>query len=154
MDAQSMIEIYRTGFYISSAIAVLGFCLAVLFFFRFHIRSVWAIRTGKAQRDAVKALQQSSRSDGRMRKEEKQRELSTEEMAGTEAEATEALKMTELTDYGSTHDLEQTTVLGPDKIPDFGMTLDLGSQLSTVPAGSFLITQEVVLIHTTEAIPE
>ena len=70
MDAQALIRIYQTGFYICIAIAIVGILLSVLFFFRFHIGNIWLIQTGKAQRRAVQNMQEASRQNGRMRQEE------------------------------------------------------------------------------------
>ena len=70
MDAQALIRIYQTGFYICIAIAIVGLLLSVLFFFRFHIGNIWLIQTGKAQRKAVQNMQEASRQNGRMRQEE------------------------------------------------------------------------------------
>lgn len=175
MDAQALIEIYQTGFYASAATAALGLMLAVFFFFRFRINSVWAIRTGRAQRKAVQELQEASRSDGRMRKDEKRRQMTTEEMAGTEAESTEPLEKKEVQEqsppqwtetvllstegenilpketlsFGETEVLAQTGELNQTSVLSETAPLEKERQ----PADDFLITQEVVLIHTTEKIP-
>ena len=63
MDAQALIRIYQTGFYICIAIAIVGLLLSVLFFFRFHIGNIWLIQTGKAQRKAVQNMQEASRQE-------------------------------------------------------------------------------------------
>lgn len=59
MNAQALIQIYRTGFFICAAVAVLGLALSVLFFIRFRIGAIWAVRTGRAQKKAVYAMQET-----------------------------------------------------------------------------------------------
>lgn len=194
MDAQSVIELCRTGFFVSVAVAVLGLVLTVFFFFRFRIGDIWAIRTGRAQRKAVQMLQEASRNDGRMRQEESIRQIEINMMSGTGAETTESLTGAEAkSEFGyAAQELQATmllagttTVLTPPEESQggaFGETADLGygatddlcygnttvlqpaeinqitvlnqskanTQKKTVP--EFVITQQIVLIHTTEKI--
>lgn len=127
MDAQALIQIYRTGFFICAGIAALGLALSILFFFRFRIRDIWAVRTGRAQKKAVHDMQEASRSEGRMRKDE-----SRYGKIGEDAppETTEDLRTEEITET----ELLQTELL------------------ESSPA-VFRITQQVILIHTEEKIP-
>ena len=69
MDAQTLISVYRIGFYASMAVALLGLIVAVVLFVRFDIRTIWLIRTGRARKRSVAAMQEASRSGGRMRKD-------------------------------------------------------------------------------------
>ena len=49
MDAQALIQIYRTGFFICAAVAVLGLVLSVMFYIRKRIGSISAIPTRRAE---------------------------------------------------------------------------------------------------------
>ena len=154
MNGQSMLEIYQAGFYVCLGIAVLGLALTILFFFVFRIPSIWAMRTGRAQRQAVGNMRQASRRDGRMRKEEQGRILTTEEMAGAAVEVTAPLgepAQETLAEENPTTLLEQTVMQDSGEL---AVTALLQPPEETDTGGQFQITQEVILIHTTEMIPE
>ena len=154
MNGQSMIEIYQAGFYVCLGIAVLGLVLTIIFFFAFRIPSIWALRTGRAQKQAVGSMRQASRKDGRMRKEEQGRILTTEEMVGESAEVTAQLEAIteEMSEGGNpTTLLEQTAMQDSG---EYAVTMLLQPQEEANVDGRFTITQEVILIHTTEMIPE
>ena len=70
MNAQELIRIYRSCFYVCAAVTAAGILVSVCLFFRFHIRNIWMLRSGKAEKKAVREFQESSRQDGRMREEE------------------------------------------------------------------------------------
>lgn len=155
MDAQVLIQIYRTGYYVCAAIAILGFMLAVLFFFRFKIIKIWEARTGRAEKKEVSALQEASKSDGRMRKDEKQHGIVNEELP---SEPTEDLEINKITE---TLVLEQETVLLKDEPMNRGgetVVLEETEELTQTEVlenqgSGFVITQQVLLIHTEERIP-
>ena len=125
MDAQALIRIYQTGFYICIAIAIVGLLLSVLFFFRFHIGNIWLIQTGKAQRKAVQNMQEASRQNGRMRQEEAHHS----EIAIQEDKPLKATEMLQLDPPRSDPPLAETEIIE-------GLT----------------VTQDVVLTHTDEKI--
>ena len=125
MDAQALIRIYQTGFYICIAIAIVGLLLSVLFFFRFHIGNIWLIQTGKAQRKAVQNMQEASRQNGRMRQEEAHHS----EIAIQEDKPLKATEMLQSDPPRSNPPLAETEIIG-------GLT----------------VTQDVVLTHTDEKI--
>lgn len=66
MSPEQSITLFSTGFYIFLAIAVIGFGLAVFFFFRFRIPLVYALMTGKAQKKTIEKMQKS----GQLRSQE------------------------------------------------------------------------------------
>ena len=125
MDAQALIRIYQTGFYICIAIAIVGLLLSVLFFFRFHIGNIWLIQTGKAQRKAVQNMQEASRQNGRMRQEEAHHT----EIAIQEDKPMKATEMLQSDPPRSDPPLAETEIIE-------GLT----------------VTQDVVLTHTDEKI--
>ena len=125
MDAQALIRIYQTGFYICIAIAIVGLLVSVLFFFRFHIGTIWLIQTGKAQRKAVQNMQEASRQNGRMRQEEAHHS----EIAIQEDKPLKATEMLQSDPPRSDPPLAETEIIE-------GLT----------------VTQDVVLTHTDEKI--
>ena len=125
MDAQALIRIYQTGFYICIAIAIVGLLLSVLFFFRFHIGNILLIQTGKAQRKAVQNMQEASRQNGRMRQEEAHHS----EIAIQEDKPLKATEMLQSDPPRSDPPLAETEIIE-------GLT----------------VTQDVVLTHTDEKI--
>lgn len=174
MDVQSLIAVYRAGFYASAVVAVVGAALAVALFFRFDIRNLWLIQTGRAQRQGVRQMEAASRNEGRMRREENRRGvLPSEDLAGEPASRTD-----ELARAGQappTTKLEPPDAPAPEPPQDgpptpevqngFGSTMDLGGGPSPVvgqraaettvlgaEALRFEITEEVLLIHTDEVI--
>lgn len=134
MDAQALIQIYRTGFFICAGIAALGLALSILFFFRFRIRDIWAVRTGRAQKKAVHDMQEASRNEGRMRKDERKYGKICED---SPPETTEDLRTEEITE-----------TLFPEPETEL-----LQTELLESDPEVFRITQQVVLIHTDEKIP-
>lgn len=177
MDAQTLIQIYQTGFYICMAVTIVGILLAVLFFFWFRIGIIWSIQTGKAQKKAVQNMQESSRQNGRMRQEETHHsELSIQEEVNLKATDSlepdpplkktdsleSGLKETEVLqqeNFGETEILPQTSYGATEVLPQTGR-LEQTTVLYEEPAviekmdehGLLTITQEVVLIHTDEKI--
>lgn len=178
MDAQQWISLYKAGFYISLIVAALGFALAGMLFFRYDIRTVWQIRTGKAKRAGVAALQRASRDDGQMRKD-KEQGYSTEEMAGARAKTTEDLHRAAQNTTGAAVSAATLLLQGqqaPEMLPTeplappprqpaegsveadgFGDTVDLlagrggapdSGELSPPPG--FVITQDTVVVHSNE----
>ena len=125
MDAQALIRIYQTGFYICIAIAIVGLLLSVLFFLIFHIGNIWFIQTGKAQRKAVQNMQEASRQNGRMRQEEAHHS----EIAIQEDKPLKATEMLQSDPPRSDPPLAETEIIE-------GLT----------------VTQDVVLTHTDEKI--
>ena len=67
MDAIELIKLYNTLFYVSLAVAILGFGLAVFFFFYFRIRDIRALMTGKARVETVRRIQEQNAKTGTLR---------------------------------------------------------------------------------------
>lgn len=67
MDAAAKMQLFETLFYVSTAIMVIGFGLAIFFFFYFDIRSVRALMTGKAKRDVIQRMAEQNARTGSLR---------------------------------------------------------------------------------------
>lgn len=66
MDAVEKMELFGNLVYVSIAIAVIGFGLAVLFFFLFDIRDLYAWKTGKAKRSTIERMTEQNNKTGRL----------------------------------------------------------------------------------------
>lgn len=67
MDAVELIQLYETLFYVCAALTVLGFGLAIFFFFFFRIPDVRALMTGKARADTVRRIEEQNAKTGTLR---------------------------------------------------------------------------------------
>lgn len=67
MDAIARIELYNQLFYVSAVIAVVGFLLAVFFFFLFDIPGIIAMMTGKARKQTIREMEAESARSGSIR---------------------------------------------------------------------------------------
>lgn len=141
--AQSMIQVYRTCFYICMAITVLGLANAVFLFFRFDIRTIFEIRTGRAAKRTIRRMEEANASTGRLRQEDM-----------------------DFTTGGLTTGNSTTTPLPPSPSPASGSgettLLNAAPPAPAAPAAPvpqpaapgfrFVVTQAVVLTHTSENI--
>ena len=161
MNTQSLIAVCRSGFYISMLVAFLGAAAAALIVVKCDIRTIWEIRTGRTRRQSIKEMEQSSRNQGWMRKED----TPAGGYSGDEAEKNE--------ERVPTADLELQTVT--DTVPlesprketrsdraittelSFEGTLDLDEREETAlltPAvrTHFVLTQQIVITHCDDVI--
>lgn len=67
MEAIEKISVYNTLFFVSMGIAVVGLALSIFFFFYFDIPTVWAMMTGRAQKDTVRRMEEQNAKTGRLR---------------------------------------------------------------------------------------
>lgn len=56
-NIQSLLQIYQTGFVVCAVVAAMALAVGLIIFFRFDIRTNFAIRTGRAEKITVKKLQ-------------------------------------------------------------------------------------------------
>lgn len=63
----NIINILNTGFTLCLAFAILFFVIAVVLFFIFDIRTIFNIRSGRAQAKTVKEMQEANSNTGRLR---------------------------------------------------------------------------------------
>ena len=61
------LDFYKLGFRISMIAAILGFALAVFFFFRFNIRGIFQLMTGRAKAKTVKNREERNEKTGKLR---------------------------------------------------------------------------------------
>ena len=73
------LDFYRLGFRISMIVAIVGFALAVFFFFRFNIREIFLLMTGRAKAKTVKNLEERNEKTGKLRDDPF--DLASEELA-------------------------------------------------------------------------
>ena len=67
------ISFFHTGFVVCLAGAILFLVITAVLFFAFDIKTIYAIRSGRAQAKTVKEMEQTNSSTGRLRTEKKQR---------------------------------------------------------------------------------
>ena len=67
MDAVEQMNLFGTLFYVSMGVAILGFLLAVILFFLFDIRNVYAMMTGKAQKRSEAQMREKNKTAGSIR---------------------------------------------------------------------------------------
>lgn len=133
--AESLIRIYQICFYISLVVTILGLANAAFLFFRFNVRGIFEIRTGRAAKRTIRKMAEANASTGRLRPVEMDFTtggLLTGETGGT---ATTPLKPA-----------DNTVPPAPDppKPARTGRTGQTGFR--------FVVTQSVILVHTTEKI--
>ncbi|HJD21114.1 MAG TPA: hypothetical protein H9915_04760 [Candidatus Gemmiger faecigallinarum] len=66
-QVQPMIRIYQICFYACLAITVLGIASAVFLFFRFDIRTIFEIRTGRAAKRTIEKMARLNATTGRLK---------------------------------------------------------------------------------------
>lgn len=116
MNVQSMITLYRNGFFVSLVITLVGLAAAILIFIKFDIHNIWLIRSGRSRRQSIEKMVSDSRSGGRMR---------TDVQKGTTRPGPEAHPAGQELPHNRTADLEE------------GITAGLGKERPnyTAPAG-------------------
>lgn len=62
-----LISVFNTAFVICLAGAILFFIISIVLFFLFDIRTIFMIRSGRAQAKTVKEMQEANSSTGRLR---------------------------------------------------------------------------------------
>ena len=142
--AQSMIQVYRTCFYICMAITVLGLANAVFLFFRFDIRTIFEIRTGRAAKRTIRRMEEANASTGRLRQEDM--DFTTGGLT-TGGSTTAPLFPPKSPASGS----EETTLLNAAPPPAPAAPAAPVPQ-PAAPGFRFVVTQAVVFTHTSENI--
>ena len=65
-NTEQLIAIYHTGFIVCSVLLVVGIALAVLFFFKFDIRTIYLLRTGKAKQQTINEMKERNLKTGKL----------------------------------------------------------------------------------------
>ena len=176
MEAVQLISLYSTLFYASMALCILGFVLALVFFFAFDIRKVYTMITGRGKE---KLMQRSSKEKSRdLSKRGSSAPVRSSELysggitGGIAPPAQSGQTPTSQTESDETvpmgrgkrrAEAEQTSVLhgasadeaATSVLPQNGAASDLGvtSFLTPqAPIGTFDVFESVVEIHTDELI--
>lgn len=128
-EAQSLIQLYHTGFYVCMSLAVLFALAAVWMFFKFDIRGIYLVQSGKAEKRMVERMQRQNAETGRLLAEEH-----GVASGGLNREAAAR-------DDPPTAPLEEATAL-----------LAEGGAAPCVGGRRFVVTKRLLLIHTEERI--
>lgn len=66
-EVESLISLYHMGYLICLGAALFFLLLAVFFFFKFNIRNIFAVRTGRAMRKSIQQMEESNAMTGKLR---------------------------------------------------------------------------------------
>lgn len=134
--AVSLIRIYQICFYICLLVTVLGLANAIFLFFRFNVRGIMEIRTGRAAKKTIRKMAEANAATGRLRPVEMDFTTGGLHSGETGSTATAPLKSP----------VPQTAApAAPTPAPArTGKTGKSGFR--------FVVTQSVVMLHTTEKI--
>lgn len=141
MTAEELIPIYHSLFYVCMAGSILFAALAVLFFFKFDIRRVFNVQSGRAERMTVERMRAENAATGRL--------IST---AGTTEE--QGQKPPTVVQPPSS-EVQQTTPLSQSTTKKTTPTAGRKKPqpAPNVPAGrKFVISKKIILTHTSETI--
>ena len=65
-DSESLIGLYHSGFIICLAFAILFFIVSVVLFFVFHIKEIFDMKTGRAQKKKIDEMEKENALTGRL----------------------------------------------------------------------------------------
>lgn len=136
-NAQALIGAYQTGFYICMGVAILGFLCAAFIFFKFDIRTIFGIRTGRAAKRTIEKMAEVNAMTGRLHREDM--DFTTGGLH---------VKTSTVESGPATTPLQQSTA--PDESGKAISPAVSPVQVAEVPGFCFTITKSVMLIHTTE----
>lgn len=140
--AESLIRIYQVCFYICLVVTILGLANAAFLFFRFDVRGIFEIRTGRAAKRTIRKMAEANASTGRLRPVEMDFTtggLLTGETGGT---ATTPLKPADRPPAQAAQPAPAAP--GPARTGKTGKSERTGFR--------FVVTQSVLMVHTTEKI--
>lgn len=179
MDATVKMELFQNLFYVSTAIMLIGFGLAIFFFFFFDIRNVRALMTGKAKREVIQRMTEQNARTGSLRGPvtgstrdpsvpmiQHPSQVVTEDIAEQTVPPADQAETTVLANNEETTILtsnEETTILRgsmaepaaaarPEIEEGAGETTILSAQSHAAPAIRFDVTESTIVIHTNEII--
>lgn len=150
MSAVELISLYRTLFFVSLGIALLGLVLAVFFFFFFDIRTVYAMMTGRAKEQTVRRMAEQNAKTGNLRKQH----IHTGPTG--ETGQTKGSAKVEVLIQPEAPAASETVVLQPDTAGETvvleNSTADETAVLSAHSGFCFDLTETTLVIHTNEII--
>lgn len=137
-NTNQMVSLYGTLFTVFIILAIAFLAAAALMFFRFDIRGIWGMRSGKAAMRTIKELEELNARSGRLGRPDRRNISYTEEIN------VEGAAMTGATPVAlAAPDIAQTEVLGS------GQALP-GDE--TPSPGGFRIARSIVMAHSSEII--
>lgn len=175
MEANQVVTILNTCFWICLVLTVVFLIISVILFFLFDIKKIFGIETGRAKAKTVKEMQAANQNTGRLRVEGKMQtsKLTRERIERGRAPA--VIPPTEKTkkEFYQQNDEAKTEILAPqsnpepsqfdlaDSTPVFAETTVLSNRTeepeipakTDEPAIGFRVVREVMLMHTNEMIP-
>lgn len=154
-ELERMIKIYHTAFIVFLILTILFLVVSIVLFFRFNIRGIFDMRTGRGARKTIQKMQEINAQTGKLRQDVVTHTpvnlQGAERISAppTEKRIKEAQETTLLTDQGSQettllHDYNETTVLSSE------MTKETPQPESKKLPGAFKIEKEIIWIHTEE----
>lgn len=180
MDAAAKMELFQNLFYVSTAVMVIGFGLAIFFFFFFDIRNVRALMTGKAKREVIQRMTEQNARTGSLRgpvtgstrdpsvpvvqhpSQVVTADIQPQARVAVPAYQAETTVLVNNEETTILTNNEETTVLGgrsqapaapaPEAEPGVGETTILSAPAPAAPAVRFDITESTIVIHTNEII--
>lgn len=150
-ELEQMINIYHIAFIVFLILTIVFLIVSVILFFRFNIRGIYDMRTGRGARRTIQRMEEINAQTGKLRQDlitTTPVRLSPKDRIS--APVTEERKETELlADQGTEkttllQDYNQTTVLSPDQKEDIPQPEHV-----KLP-GAFKIEKEIMWIHTEE----
>lgn len=135
-----LIGIYRTCFYICLGVMLLGLSSAVILFFKFDIKTIFLIRTGRAARQTIRKMAETNARTGRLQAGDELDYTSGGLTGGdmtTPLGASAASSSTEAVVTPQTTPIEQPLSPPPQQLR---------------PGFRFEVTQSLILVHTQEQI--
>lgn len=163
MDPVKMISLYETLFFVSMGIAILGLALAVFFFIRFDIRTVYLLMTGKAKDETIRRMTEQNAKTGNLRYSAygKSGSLGGAKAVSGPLSQEFSGEIKESPQVSAPEPVSETTVLGGDAaetsvlVPeDAGATAVLTREAAepAVPNFRFEVTESTVSVNTNEKI--
>ena len=130
-NAEQLLQIYSIGRIVSAIVLIIALALAVYLFFKFDIRMIHALRTGRAQE-----LSEKRSKDKKQKPEEPEKKVDLDFATDT------------LRPKRRTEGKKNKTAAPLETMPLNAQSADLGA-----PYGiKFRMTEEIVLIHTDEVV--
>lgn len=171
MDAAAKMELFQNLFYVSAALAVIGLGLAIFFYFYFDIRYIYMVRSGKDKQQSVEQMTKRSARNGRLRRMNKHTEKPVSRPSAPAAAPVvvipeEYQQTVPLNKPQPVQPVEETSLLTdleptcpmrthiPEPVQPAGETQILSApEFENAPAtGTFVLTENTILIHTNEVI--
>lgn len=163
----SIINLMNTCFMVCLVFTILFFAISVLLFFVFDIRTIFSIKTGRAQAKTIKEMSKANASTGRLRVDGKTQtsKLSKEEISKGRAPAVipptqpelqneyMGNSETSLLDNGAQSGMQNTTLLQPAEtsVLNQTMTNDLPADETFDESArkiNFRVVKDIMLVHT------